>query len=120
MQAHHLNTLVVIFLGITDFMEDGVDSWLNSYGCGVFKRSVVMIKSAFVYGSYDIKVYQARDAKVIASQSRFSKQKMNIKPWSGRTSSITAAERKDVNDFVQQQLLLSMMRDSLAVLALSP
>ena len=119
MQAHHLNTLVVILPGGTNFIEGGVDSMLNPYGYGVFKRSVAMFKAAFVYGSYDIKVYQAPDAKVIASQSRFLKQKITIKPWTSSTSSLTAAERKDVKDFVQQQLLPSMKQDTLAVLKLS-
>ncbi len=119
MQAHHLNTLVVILPGSTNFVDGGIDSMLNPYGYGVFKRSVVMIKSAFVYGSYDIKVYQAPDAKVIVSQSRFLKQKITIKPWTSSASSLTAAERKDVKDFVQQQLLPTMKRDTLAVLKLS-
>ena len=100
MHSHHLNTLVVVVPGGTNFVDGGIDSMLNPYGYGVFKRSLVMIKSAFVYGSYDIKVYQAPDAKVIASQSRFLKQKITIKPWSSSTSSLTPAERQDVKDFV--------------------
>ena len=94
--------------GGTNFVDGGVDSMLNPYGYGVFKCSLVMIESAFVYGSYDIKVYQAPDANVIASQSRFLKQKITIKSWSSSTSSLIQADRKDVKDFVQQQLLPSM------------
>ena len=38
MQAHHLNTLVVIVPGGTNFVDGGIDSMLNPYGYGVFKR----------------------------------------------------------------------------------
>jgi|GEM_PF-3865672 len=119
MKSQNINTLVVILPGSTDFIQSGLDSMYNPDGYGLFKHSLAIFHTAFVYGSYSINVYQAPDAKLIARQHRLIKQKIQLSPWNSNTSSLTSAERKDLKDFVQQQLLPAMQEDSLAVLDLS-
>lgn len=119
MQSQHINTLVVIMPGPTQFLPDGFEAMYNPYGYGVFKHGLLMIKAAFVYGSYQINVYQAPDAKLVASKGQLLQEKIKITPWNDNTTSLTAAERNDLTSFVQQKLLPAMQQDSLAVLDLS-